>query len=368
MRVGVTGAYGQFGWHLRCRFLIERDIEVVCAGRETFADRDALTAFVRDVDAVVHLAGVNRADEDEILNGNRNLARDLVGALRASGNRPHLIYASSIQVDSDSVYGQSKREAGDILADWAHTSEADFTAIVFPHLYGEYCRPKYNSAVVTFCWQVANGEVPSVHGDGRVELLHFFDASEIILKALHTRNSPEIRPAGREISVRDIASKIEGLARSYKVNVVPDLRDPLDLHLFNVYRGFLYPDYYPVPLKTHADNRGFLAETVKSDNGGQTFFSVTKPGITRGNHFHYHKIERFVVLKGQARISLRRLLDSHVTDLFVDGDNLSYVDIPTLHTHEITNIGDDELVTQFWANEIFDPDRPDTFAEQVRKP
>ena len=327
----------------------------------------ALAAFARGLDAVVHLAGVNRAaEEEDVATGNPALARLLVAALDEAGGVPHVAYASTTHVDNDNAYGRSKQEAGEILSAWAARAGACYSEFVFPHLYGEYGRPHYNSAVTTFAWQVANGGAPSVHGDGRVELLHFFDAGGMILDALRRGASGSVRPAGETIAVRDVAARIEALAAAYRSQIVPDLSESLDLRLFNIYRGFLYPGYYPVRLTTHTDDRGALTETVKTHNGGQSFFSTTRPGITRGNHFHFHKVERFVVLKGKARIAIRRLFSEEVTDFFVSGDDLCYIDMPTLHTHAITNIGDEELVTQFWAHEIFDRDRPDTVFEPVR--
>lgn len=368
MRIGITGAFGQFGWHLRCRLHVEESIEYVCVGRETFANPSRLEEFVTGLDAVIHLAGINRAAESEIATANPSIARQLVCALEATSGTPHVVYSSTTHIDSDNTYGRSKREAGEVLAEWAAKSGADFTNFVFPHLFGEYGRPKYNSAVSTFCWQIANGEEPQVHGDGRVELLHFRDASELILTALADKKTGLVRPEGIDISVQEVVQRIEKLATSYQNQIIPDVRDTLDLNLFNIYRGYLYPAHYPVKLVTHTDDRGSLAETVKTLHGGQTFFSTTKPGITRGNHFHFYKVERFLVLKGKARISLRRVLDDKVLDFFVSGDELCYVDMPTLHTHEITNIGDEELITLFWSHELFNPEKPDTYFEPVRTP
>ncbi len=367
MRIGITGAYGQFGWHLRCRLFIEKEIEVVCAGREVFADAAKLQDFVTGLDGIIHLAGVNRAKEEtEIAAANPALANQLIKALEAADSKAHIIYASTTHIDNDNVYGRSKKQAGLLLEEYAQKSGALFSDFVFPHLYGENGTPHYNSAVTTFGWQIANGEKPSVHGDGQVELLHFNDASSLILTALEQGTTGQTRPKGQKISVREVADRMIALAAYYQSQIVPDLRDPLDLRLFNVYRGFLYPKNYPVSLVTHTDDRGSLTETVKTDNGGQTFFSTTKPTITRGNHFHFHKVERFLVVKGKARISLRKMFTDEVQDFIVSGDDLGYIDMPTLHTHEITNIGDEELVTLFWSHEIYDPENPDTFFELVR--
>ncbi len=365
MRIGITGAYGQFGWHLRCFLFVHKDIEVVCAGRDEFADPQKLVGFVGNVDAIIHLAGVNRAEEVEVERANPALAEQLVSALKTAGAAPHVLYSSTTHINNDNTYGHSKRKAGEILARWANNADAKFSNFVFPHLFGEYGKPNYNSAVSTFCWQVANGEEPSVTGAGRVELLHFNDASSLLLEAIKNGNTGDENPQGTDTSIREVADRIKALAASYQNQIIPDVRDPLDLRLFNIYRGYLFPKYYPVKLTTHTDDRGSLTESVKSNNGGQTFFSTTKPGVTRGNHFHYHKVERFLVVKGKARISLRKMLTDERHEFVVSGNQLEYVDMPTHYTHNITNIGDEELVTLFWSHELFDPENPDTIFEIV---
>ncbi len=365
MRIGITGAFGQFGWHLRCYLFAQKEIEVACAGRDEFTDPQKLTKFVSGVDAIIHLAGVNRAEEAEVERANPALAEQLVSALKLASVTPHLLFSSTTHINNDNTYGQSKRKAGEVLARWANHADAKVSKFVFPHLFGEYGRPNYNSAVSTFCWQVANGEEPGVTGNGRVELLHFNDASKLLFEAIENGRNGDERPKGTDISVREVADRIKSLADSYQNQIIPDLRDPLDLRLFNIYRGYLFPQHYPVSLKTNTDDRGSLTESVKSHNGGQTFFSTTKPGITRGNHFHYHKVERFLVVKGKAQISLRKMLTDERHEFVVSGDQLEYVDMPTHYTHNITNIGDEELVTLFWSHELFDPENPDTIFEIV---
>jgi UDP-2-acetamido-2,6-beta-L-arabino-hexul-4-ose reductase len=165
--------------------------------------------------------------------------------------------------------------------------------------------------------------------------------------------------------VSEMLARVRDLAAAYAEGVVADLRDPLDLQLFNTYRSYLFPRHYPVPIERHRDPRGSLFEAVRTRHGGQCFLSTTRPGITRGNHYHLRKIERFLVVRGEARIRVRRLFASDVTEFSVRGDEPAYVDMPTLHTHDITNVGDADLLTLFWAHEIFDPAAPDTIPEPV---
>ncbi|MCB1475006.1 MAG: SDR family oxidoreductase [Rhodobiaceae bacterium] len=361
MKIGITGGAGQFGFHLRCRLTHVAGHEVAIAGRDIFADSVKLGAFVKDCDAIVHLAGVNRGADSEVRDGNLAPARDLAAAISDNGVSPLIVYASSIQRDLSNVYGDAKADAADILA----AIGSPFCEIVLPNLFGEYTRPNYNSFVATFCHQIAAGDRPGIHGDNPVELMHYSEAAEIFADALESRSSGQLRPSGRETSVAAVAGKIAAMHADYRDGIVPDLRDSFDLDLFNTYRSVLFPAAYPFALERRADQRGSLFECVKERNGGQCFFSTTLPGITRGNHFHFHKVERFVVLAGTARISIRRLFSDVTVDFDVNGKEPVFVDMPTLHTHNITNTGDGELLTLFWSHDIFDPDNPDTYAETV---
>ena len=365
MRLGITGSDGMLGWHLRCYLKQFDDVEVALANRETFADSSALEAFVGDVDAIAHFAGQIRGSDEEIAATNPGLAERLVAACEARGVTPHVVYSSSTHIDGDSVYGASKRRAGDILAAWAERSGARFCNLVLPHVFGERTRPNYNSAVATFAHQLASGEEPVVNSAGKVELLHAQDVAARVLQICRDGETGTSREQGEPLGVSELAERLRHMASSYENLVIPDVRDKLELRLFNQYRQYLFPDFYPRTLQLNSDDRGDLVEVVKNLNGGQAFFSTTKPGITRGNHFHYNKIERFLVLQGQARIEIRQLFSDTVHAFDVSGDTPAFIDMPTLHTHNITNTGDTPLLTLFWAHEIFDPDAPDTVFEPV---
>jgi UDP-2-acetamido-2,6-beta-L-arabino-hexul-4-ose reductase len=175
----------------------------------------------------------------------------------------------------------------------------------------------------------------------------------------------ERRLEGHAMRVSELLRRLENLSGSYAAHLVPGLAAPIDLQLFNAYRSYLFPQAYPVSLELHSDPRGTLFEAVKSVGGGQTFLSTTRPGITRGNHYHRAKVERFLVVQGTATIRVRRLFDESASVFTVSGDTPQYVDMPALHTHNITNTGTDDVMTLFWANEVFDPACPDTYAEMV---
>lgn len=365
LTVGITGDQGFLGWHLRCRLHPEKDVQVRGAGRALLADATALDAFVAGADAIVHLAGMNRGEEAEIEQVNLQLTGALIAACERAHARPHVIFANSTHGDRDTAYGRSKRRSAELLSAWARRVDAKFTNLIMPNVFGEGGRPHYNSAVATFCHQLAVGEAPRIIEDREIEIVHAQEAATRILACVRAGTVGDVTLSGRRIKVSALLARLQDMAREYRGHVIPALTDVLDLALFNTLRSYLFPKYYPVSAELRTDARGALFEAVKTLHGGQCFLSMTKPGITRGNHYHTAKIERFMVVRGSARIRVRRLFSHDVAEFMVSGDTPQYIDMPTFHTHDITNVGRDELMTLFWAHEIFDPQRPDTIPEPV---
>lgn len=365
MRIGITGSDGLLGWHLRAFLKSLGGHEVHVANRATFGTAGSLQTFVSGLDALVHLAGMNRGPEADVESTNVTLAREVVAALEATGMKPALVFANSTHVTRDTGYGRGKRAAAALIRSWADRNETAFADLVFPHIFGEQGKPFYNSVVSTFCHQLARSDVPEIKVDGELELLHAQAAARRCMSAIDRTENGTFRVEGVPMRVSALLERLGAMHECYRTQLIPDLRVPLDVELFNTLRSYLYPDHYPVPLTLHSDTRGSLFEAIKSSNGGQAFLSRTRAGITRGNHFHTRKIERFLVAAGNAEIRLRRLFTDEVRVFPVSGDRPSYIDIPTLHTHSITNTGDSELVTLFWSNEIFDPSDSDTFLEPV---
>jgi UDP-2-acetamido-2,6-beta-L-arabino-hexul-4-ose reductase len=367
MNIGITGADGLIGWHLRASLRARGGHEARLATRDTFSDPARLAAFVEGLDGVVHLAGMNRGDESDVERVNVELARALVGAFERTGAAPRVAFANSTHVDRDTGYGRGKREAAAHLKAWADRTGARFANLVFPHIFGEFGRPFYNSVVSTFCHQLAEGSKPEILIDGHLELLHVQEVASRCVLALEAEENGDFRIVGAPTQVSALLERLNGMMSSYGGGVIPDLREPLDLRLFNTLRSYLFPKHYPVPLTLHTDDRGSLFEAVKTGNGGQTFLSTTRPGITRGNHFHTRKVERFLVVSGEADIHLRKMFTDDVISFRVNGARPSYVDMPTFYTHSLVNVGDTQLVTLFWSNEIFDPADSDTYPEPVLK-
>lgn len=366
-RWGVTGASGFIGRHLRYYLHGRPGEEVLAAGREEFADPRRLAEFARGCQVIVHLAGRNRGNDREVARTNIDLARSLIEACRSTGAAPLVIFASSTHIHKNTPYGASKRACAEEFRRWAAGSGGSFANLVLPHVFGEGQRPFYNSVVATFCRRLADGGELRVDPGGRLELIHAQQVAALIGEVAAGGVGGEFVPSGVPLSVEELARRLGGIDRSYREHIIPALEDELERNLFNTYRSYLFPGYFPVPVPVREDHRGFLFETVKSRGGGQGFFSLTRPGITRGDHYHARKMERFLVLRGEAEIRVREIFSDRVETFPVDGISPRYVDIPTFHTHTITNTGRDDLLTLFWTTELFNPEDPDTFAEKVNR-
>lgn len=372
MKIAITGAAGLLGWHTAARlharncaarFRNEPEpFQLALIGRAQFADPGSLISALEGAEAVIHFAGLNRGPPQEIEQGNPALARQLVAGCREAGVTPHIIYANSTHAANDSVYGRSKRIAGEILAD----AGPAYTDLVLPHIFGEGARPDYNNVTATFIDRVITAETPEMNPDGHVELLHAGAAAEIAIGATLEGTTGRIAPQGRRMSVGDLFARLSAYHAAYSADLFPELGDDFDIALFNSYRSARFAERFPRAMKLNTDPRGTLFEASRSaGGGGQTFLSWTHPGITRGDHFHLRKIERFLVLEGEAVIRVRRVLGDEVWTARVDGSKPAAVDMPTMHTHSIENIGDRPLLTLFWTNEVFDPAAPDTYADRV---
>jgi UDP-2-acetamido-2,6-beta-L-arabino-hexul-4-ose reductase len=370
-RIVITGAQGLIGWHAHARLHAANcaahfkgnplPYQICALGHAEFEDDLALQAALTASDAVLHFAGVNRASDDVVESANPAIAQRLKDACISVGAAPHIIYANSTHSASDTPYGISKRRAGEIVA--SHTSA--FTDLVLPHIFGEAARPNYNNVTATLIAHILAGETPSINPNGAVQLLHAGAAAQIAIDAVMTGKFGRIVPTPRPISVSDLFAVLKSFHDGYLANIFPELSNPFVRDLFNSYRAATYPSVWPRPLRMNTDARGTLFEAVKGGGGGQTFLSTTKQGVTRGDHFHLNKVERFLVVQGEAIIRIRKVLSDEVWEYRVSGEQPSPVDMPTLHTHSIENIGTSDLLTLFWTHDLFDPANPDTFADKV---
>ena len=293
------------------------------------------------------------------------MASAVADAAVQGGSRPTIVYANSVHAGTDTPYGRGKATAGGVLAVAAQESGGAYVDVRLPNLFGEHGRPQYNSFVATFVDAVARGIRPDVD-DRPVSLLHAQAAAQSLVDGLSGRAGSVVAPAGQLVSVQGFSTACRTFASVYGAGEMPHLQSEFDVDLFNTLRARLFPDNMPIPLPSHVDTRGRLVETVRSHGGrGQTFVSSTHPGITRGEHFHLRKIERFVVVSGRQGLPCVKSLTDEIIAFEVSGDEPVAVDMPTMWAHNITNVGDDELMTQFWTNTLFDPLAPDTYADPV---
>jgi UDP-2-acetamido-2,6-beta-L-arabino-hexul-4-ose reductase len=371
MKVGITGQSGFIGSHLHTYLKTDEDMNLIPYQRRFFENAHELDTFLRRCDVVVHLAGSNRGPDEEVYETNVQLAERLVSSLTRTGCTPHLIYSSSIHETRDTAYGRSKRQARQTLSEWAHENDAKFTGLIIPNVYGPFCRPFYNSVVATFCHQLTHGQEPEIKKDQPIGLLYIDDVLQKIQRViLYELEADEMLvPPNLEIKVSDLLDKLQGFKQEYiEEKVIPDLSDPFDLKLFNTFRSYIEPGHYPVSYDVKEDHRGYLFEAIRSLNQGQAFFSTTKPGVERGNHYHRRKVERFSIVKGKALVQLRRVGSDAINEYVLNGEKPSYIDIPVLHTHNLVNVGEEELLMLFWASELYNPESPDTYYETVNKP
>lgn len=366
MRVAITGASGFLGWHARCALRARGASDVVTIDRDDWA-AGSLDHALAGVELVLHCAGPNRADARELREGAVSLAHSLTAALDRIGARPVVINANSIQCGNGTAFGDGKERASEHLRQWASTSGAPVVDVRLPNLFGEHGRPFYNSVVATFCHLLATGGAPHVDQDRELPLLHVQDALDQLLElAAHAAGQTAVALEGTPITVTAVLEVLREFAELYRSGEIPDIADPLRLALFNTYRSFTFPGHFPMHATLRTDQRGRLFEGVRVHGGqSQVFCSTSLPGITRGEHFHLRKVERFLVLYGRAEIAMRRLFDDRIVRFTVTGDEPAIVDMPTMWAHSITNIGDSELMTLFWANELLDPANPDTCPEPV---
>lgn len=362
MKIVLTGATGFLGWHTRCRMHALTQHDVMAVTRSNWCD---LPDLVGDADAIIHIAGINRGEPEEVAEGNAQLARDLVAAMQESSSTARLVFANSVQAGNETPYGDGKAAAAAVLAAEAQRINVPFTDVLLPNLFGEHGRPDYNSFTATFIDKRLRGEAPVLQ-DRSIELLHVQDAAQALIDGLKGEGVTMVEPSGHMTSVQEVWDKVCLFSDLYANGEMPPFPSKFDVHLFNTYRAATFPEHCPIPLEPKEDPRGRLVETIRSHGGqGQAFVSTTKPGITRGDHYHLSKIERFAVFQGQARIALRRMFTDEVLEFQVDGEKPVAIDMPTMWTHNITNTGNDVVITQFWTNELFDPERPDTFWVKV---
>jgi UDP-2-acetamido-2,6-beta-L-arabino-hexul-4-ose reductase len=402
IRIGITGQTGFIGTHLYNTLGLHKDKhERIPFRDEYFQKEETLDAFVKQCDVIVHLAAMNRHNDPDLLyRTNIELVQKLIDSMERTQSRPYVIMSSSLQEERDNLYGRSKREGRELFNQWADRNKAAFTGLIIPNVFGPFGVPFYNSVISTFSHQVVNDLVPKIEVDARLKLIYVGDLVQTIIglfpaeiadfgadsadlqgssiegsrgnshlsilnSQLHLPRQIQVEHMA-EYKVSEMLQKLLGYRELYQLKgIFPELIDRFELALFNTFRSYLPQEHFPVIYMKHADPRGVYVEAMKFCSGGQAAFSTTVPGITRGNHLHTRKVERFAVIQGRASIKLRKFGTDEVIEYILDGADPAYVDMPIWFTHNITNIGDGELMTMFWINEFYDPGDPDTYYEEV---
>jgi UDP-2-acetamido-2,6-beta-L-arabino-hexul-4-ose reductase len=399
IKLGITGQSGFIGTHLYNTLGLQPDtFERIPFEDSFFGDEEKLQEFVKSCDAIVHLAALNRhGDPQVIYNTNIQLVKQLITACESTNSKPHILFASSTQEERDNPYGNSKKEGRKLLSDWAMRNDARFTGLIIPNVFGPFGHPYYNSVVATFCHQLTHNEQPRIDVDGELKLIYVGELVGVVIEEIKLHSVTQCNtqsntvkkneeqtpcdtvhntvkhcetkkiPHSATIKVSALLQKLQYYKQNYfEKGIIPNLDNPFDRNLFNTFVCYInHNTFFPFHLKLHTDHRGSFVETVKAHSGGQISFSTTKPGITRGNHFHTRKAERFAVIKGKAQIEIRRIGTDKVFTFELDGDQPSFVDMPIWYTHNITNVGEEDVYTIFWISEHYDANDPDTFFENV---
>jgi UDP-2-acetamido-2,6-beta-L-arabino-hexul-4-ose reductase len=371
IKIGITGQNGFIGSYLFNRLsLIKEEFTLIPFNKNYFEDSKKLIEWIEKCDVIVHLAAQNRHNEPEVIfNTNISLVEKLIEALKNSSNNPHILFSSSTQENKENPYGKSKLEGRLLLKEWAYKNNTCLTGLIIPNVFGPFGKPMYNSVVATFSYQLCNNQKPTIEVDGKLKLIYVGELVTEIIKAIQNKinNAELIINYTSEFSVSDILNKLCNYKLKYLENgIIPRLENDFEKNLFNTFRSYInHSTHFPVLLKKNEDKRGVFVETIKLEIGGQVSFSTTVPNITRGNHFHTRKIERFTVIKGKAIIQIRKYNTNEIIEFYLDGKNPSYVDMPIWYVHNIKNIGEEDLYTIFWINEFYDENDADTYFENV---
>jgi UDP-2-acetamido-2,6-beta-L-arabino-hexul-4-ose reductase len=368
-KVLVTGAEGFLGKNLVVALRRLPDVQVLAFDRNESADD--LERFAAETDLVYHVAGVNRPERvEEFEEGNATLTRTLTDLLARGDRKIPLVLSSSTQAAQDNPYGRSKLGAETAVRLYGARTGAPALVYRLPGLFGKWSRPNYNAVVSTFCHNVARGLSVTIRDPAHeVELAYVDDVVAEFLRAMDPSRAPpadpRVEPTFR-VTLGELARRIEAIRDIRDTLTLPDLSDGLTRRLYPTFLSYVPEDGFAYQPLVRSDARGSLVELLKSPPFGQIFVSRSNPGVVRGHHYHDTKIEKFCVVQGRAAICFRHILGGEVLRYEVSGEEMKVVDIPPGYTHSIENLGEGEMVTLFWSSEVFDPSRPDTFAEKVR--
>ena len=369
MRILVTGAKGFIGKNLIATLKEKNKYEIISIDIDN--SKEELKTGVLNADFIYHLAGINRPkDEKEFFEGNSGLTGEIVSILRENSKTTPIVITSSIQAELDNAYGKSKKLAEEELMAYNKATGAKVNIYRLPNVFGKWCRPNYNSAVATFCYNIARDEEVWISDPSKeMTLVYIDDVVRCLINSMEESISLEKIYTQVDIEHKATLGRIVELIKSFKESrgtlSIPNMEDELAKKLYSTYLSYLPEDKFSYPLKMNVDNRGSFTEFLKSNDRGQVSINISKTGITKGNHWHHTKNEKFLVVSGEGVIQFRKINEDKVIEYKVSGSKLEVVDIPVGYTHNIINTGKTDMVTVMWVNEIFNPEKPDTYFLEV---
>jgi len=369
LKILISGHNGFVGRHLIRKIkCLKSKYEIDFLTKSNFQSSD-LVNKIEPNDIIFHFAGINRDDNDEeVYNKNNKINELLYLALEEIKFKGKLLFTSSIQEDSDTLYGKAKKKARLKFEEQSNSLGYKFYGIIAPNIFGPFCRPNYNSFISTFSSMIIDNKVPTIDNDKKVSLIYIGDFIDEIAKILYSDKPIDLNTElMNNYNVSEILMKLNMFNDLYiNKGQIPNLNIHFDLCLFNTFRSYIdINTFFPKKHEEFKDDRGLFSELARSFSKGQTSYSITKQNEVRGNHFHTRKIERFSVIKGKAKIQLREILSEEKHEFILDGSHPSYIDMPVWYTHNIQNIGDDDLITVFWINEHYKEETADTYLENV---
>jgi len=370
LKILVTGAKGFVGKNLVAELknrgyeeIYEYDINTV---------PELLDEYTKKCEFVFHLAGVNRPEkEEDFMKGNFGFTSTLLEKLKLYNNKCPILITSSIQAALDNPYGKSKKAGEDLMFAYSKETGAKVLVYRFTNLFGKWCRPNYNSVVATFCYNIANGLPIQVNNENaELNLAYIDDVIEEIINALNGKGTCGednfyYIPVTHKVTLGEIATLIKSFRESRTNLMLPNMKDEFSKKLYSTYLSYLPEKEFSYDVKMNVDNRGSFTELFKTEDRGQVSVNISKPGITKGNHWHHTKNEKFVVVSGKGVIRFRKIDSEEIIEYFVSSEKMEVIDIPVGYTHNIENLGDTDMVTVMWANEVFNKEKPDTYFLEV---
>lgn len=369
MKILVTGSNGFIGKNLIADLKATTSHEVLEFDKDS--DSNLLNEYTEKADFIFHLAGVNRPEkEKEFMEGNFGFTSELLSNLKRHNNTCPIMISSSIQAKLDNPYGNSKRAGEKLMMDYSEETGARVLIYRFPNVFGKWCRPHYNSAIATFCHNIAR-DIPITVNDPNAEMtvVYIDDVIQELKRALVGNENREdsfcVVPVTHKALLGEIVELLERFKASRDDKSIPDMSNNFGKKLYSTYLSYLPEKEFSYPLKMNIDERGSFTEILRTLDRGQVSVNISKPGITKGNHWHHTKNEKFVVVSGNGVIRFRKIDTEKVIEYFVSGERIEVIDIPVGYTHNIENLGTTDMVTVMWVNEPFNPDSPDTYFLEV---